>query len=316
MGPATAGDWKSAALSCIKARPIALGGAFTALHDGLPALDFNPASFSLDRWAPGGNAALVLNPAGPLLLLRNCRTIDTWTQPVAYLFRGLGFRWNRIQAGFLFGEESLGDARREKRRDPFDGHGFQMEVQTAVGFSFMLAPRVSLGAAAECFVREGNWREARLGYRYGLHLHPRQNLSVGMCYFDFPDRYGSRRMELERLADATLNIGAAYEPVPWMTLALDVRNVSDEGKNVVREPHAGIEVTPLRHLSLRSGLSRDWIEKQNVFSFGIGLLDPRALRDSEGPPSPQRMVVNLTVVLKQKDAGTEGWFLLTSTVAL
>jgi hypothetical protein len=303
-------------LSSVQSRPIAIGGAFMSVRDDLAALDFNPANFSLGNPAEGSRINVFLNPLGPLLILKNHGDLKTWASPLACIFRGIGFSSRRINAGLLFGEESLTDSLRISSHSWFEGKGFQQNSRSSIGFSLALAPRVSLGAAGEIFVRGGKWEKAKFGYRYGLRICPRSNLSIGICYFDFPKTYEKERLLLERIDDATLNVGISYAPSSWLTFASDIRNVSDDEKTVVREPHFGAEITPCHHVSIQSGYYRIRSEKKDVFSFGIGLLDQHSWFQSNPQAAPSRTVFHCTWVMEKDRFGKTDWFFLTCTVKI
>jgi len=273
-GASVAGDPPGlVTLSTIKTRSLSMGGAFTSIRDDLAALDFNPATFTLDPYAGENRFYAFLNPIGPYLSFKNRHAYSDWTVPVGMCVRGIGLSMGRIDIGVLFGEESLRNQVRLERRDFFNGSKYETERNNSLGFSFALAPRVSLGFAGEMFIRNRDWHKLRFGYRYGLVVQPRTNIAVGLCYMDFPDEYKNDRVPLERLSDETLNVGISYAPWTFLQMALDIRNVSDEDKSAAREPHLGLELQPLRHLILRGGYARSTDGKLETFSFGLGLLD-------------------------------------------
>jgi hypothetical protein len=311
-----ADDTRKVTLSTVKCRSIAMGGAFTSVRDDLSSLDFNPATFTLENSVDESVLHVFLNPLGPLLLLKNADELKTWTSAPAYLFQGVAISLRRIQIGLSFGTETLSDSGRLSRVDWFNGKDFQRNSHSSLGFSFTLAPRVSLGLAGEMSIREGQWKKARFGYRYGLQIYPRENLSVGMFYIDFPRTFEKERLVLERLDDATLNVGIAYSPFSWSRLACDIRNVSDDGRDVVREPHFGLEIAPWRHLSVETGYYRIWNRGADVYSVGIGILDQHAwIQSGRRYPFP-RLVLRSAFVLERDDAGSTGWFFLSGSIRL
>jgi apolipoprotein N-acyltransferase len=316
FAPARAEEIQKVTLSTVKSRSIAMAGAFSSVRDDLAALDFNPATFGLEDRTDESHGHVFLNPFGPLLLAKNAGELKYWPSALGYVFQGIGVSLRRIQFGLVFGNETLAEKKRLSREDWFGGSGFQRNSHSSIGFSLALAPRVSLGAAGELTVRDGHWARAKFGYRYGLQIHPRGNLSVGMFYIDFPKSYERERLTLERLDDATLNVGITYRPFPWIQLAGDMRNVSDEGKDVVREPHFGFEVVPWRHLSVQGGYYRIWDARKDVFSMGIGLLDQHAWVRSGRPYASPRLVFRSAIVLENDLNGSVGWFFLTGSVRL
>jgi len=288
-----------------------MGGAFVSVEDNLASLDFNPAAFSLVASPRKVHFSILFNPLGPILIRENWGETSGWSGPWEWLIRGVALSVGRVNFGVLWGEENLTDEGRLERTCLFDGTGYEGQKNTSFGFSLALAPRVSLGMAGEVFVREENEKKMwELGYRYGIVLKPRNDLNVGLCFVDFPQAYKGDRMTLERLADETLNIGVSYTPWRVVTLALDVRNVSDDGKGAVREPHVGVEIFPFQHLALRGGYYRGKGGEIETFSVGVGLFDWNSVLPENRRFSHPTFVLD-TALLWQSEGGVESrWFFL------
>jgi hypothetical protein len=265
------GETRWVTLSTLKTRTVAMGGAFVSVKDGLATLDYNPAAFALAPSAQPVQCAVYLNPMAPLIMRENCSQKMDWDVQLGWLLYGAGVSVSGLTIGFIWGEEVLSDKNRLERSHFFDAAGYENQRNASFGISLQLAPRVSLGLAGEVFIREkdgdNRWR---MGYRYGVILKPKNNLNVGLCFVDFPNEYKEDRMNLDRLVDETLNIGVCYSPWRFLRMALDVRNVSDEGKGAAREPHVGIEVTSIERFSFRVGYFRKIDEKRDVYSLGLG----------------------------------------------
>jgi hypothetical protein len=258
-------------LATVKSRPLAMGGAFASMKGQLDALDFNPAGFDLGFPGRPRKWTIFLNPAGAVLAVAERGACSDWTVPAGLIVRGFGVSVSRLRAGILLGEESLSDESRLSRDRFWDCTDYELRRNAAFGFSFDLAPKVSIGASGEWFIRGQSWGSAKAGYRYGMMLRPRSNVSVGLCYADFPEDYPWDRLALERLSDETLNVGVSYKPASWLDLALDIRNVSDEDKPAVREPHIGMEIRPWAFSSLRAGYYRTRRASEQVLTAGLGL---------------------------------------------
>lgn len=316
-GRAWASDARYVTLSTVKARAVAMGGAFVSISDDLAALDFNPAGFSVLTSLEGIGFSAYLNPMGPVLMAENLDRVSGWDTALGWLVKGAAFRVGRLQLGVLFGEESLGDGERLNRSRLFGGGGYIDRRSTSFGFSLALAERVSLGMAGELYQRRVDSRTMFfLRYRYGLIVKPRGNLSVGICFVDLPHDDQQDRMAVERLADETLNVGISYTPVRILTLALDVRNVSDEGKGAALEPHAGFEFVPWRHAALRGGYFREWDSGVDSYSVGLGIFDWNVLYPEHKRflhPSP---ALNASVVWQVGQGRTLLWFFLSMLVRI
>jgi hypothetical protein len=297
-------------LATVKARPVAMGGAFTAVRDDLAALDFNPAAFTLDHSGDGLRVQAFVNPLGPWLAVKNRRVTTDGTVPVGLCLRGIGLSAGRIDVGILLGEESLSDDARLKRNDLFDASGYPDQRNATLGVSFALTQRASLGVAGEWFIRD-KWNNVRFGYRYGLILQPRANIAVGLFYMELPDTVRNGRSVLENIPDGSLNIGVSVEPWRFLRFSLDIRNVSDEDKSSIREPHAGLELIPCRHLALRGGFARSTNGRQETVSWGVGILDLNRLLWADRPFARPFFGLQASWARQKSPAGKSRWFFLT-----
>ncbi|MFQ5770327.1 MAG: hypothetical protein ACE5HX_07310, partial [bacterium] len=54
-------------LSNVKARPLAMGGAFTSIEDDLAAINFNPAAYLLNKKNDSRPVTIFLNPVSPFI---------------------------------------------------------------------------------------------------------------------------------------------------------------------------------------------------------------------------------------------------------
>jgi hypothetical protein len=303
-------------LSTIKARSLSVGGAFVSVQDDLASLDFNPAAFSIAPVSERVQVSLFLNPLGSLLVVKNQGNYSDWTTPVGWIVRGGGISLGKLNVGFLWGEETLNNEKGLKRSDFFDASFYEWQNNASFGFSLALAPRVSLGMAGELFFRNIEKKEIKFGHRYGMILHPRSNLSFGLCYFDFPNECAKDRMVLERIGDETLNIGISYSPWKPLTLMLDVRNVSDDGKGIMREPHMGLEMLPLKHIALRGGFFRDRESDENTYSLGVGILNWNSILPGDRFFSHPTFSLNAAMLWQQNNQLKARWFLLSCVVRI
>ena len=298
-------------LSSVRARPLAMGGAYISRRDFFSSLDFNPAGFDLKTETDGFQVSCFLNPLAPYLIYENKETINHWATPVAWVLRGLGVKTGKYSFGLLFGEEMFSNSERLERPNFFDGSDYEWHYNSTVGLSMALAPRVSLGLAADFYSRAlEDSKHIDVGYRYGLILQPRPSVSVGLSYCDFPNDYRQERMRLERLADETLNIGISFTPWRFLTLSLDVRNVSDEERGAEREPHIGMEWMPFSHVMLRGGFYRISDDKTNVYSCGIGLFNGNVIQPQERRFQRIMPVLNIAMIWESEPACMNRWFIL------
>jgi hypothetical protein len=298
-------------LATVKARTLGMGEACTSVRDELAFLDQNPAAVE-----PGDDSGfrIALNPLGPWEAFHDRKTWSDWTVPVDLSVRALQYRYRSLVVGALFGEESLDDAVRVKRSDPFGMQGYQGHRNTSISAAVFLSPRVSLGAGLDELNRTDNPLKRSWGYRYGIALSPHPDLSIGIVFFGLPDHYDADRMPLERYADESLNIGISYRPWRTLLLALDVRNVSNADQAHAREPRAGIEITPFRHLVLRCGWAKDG--DGGLASFGIGLFDWNAVLPESWRSSGGAFGLEAAMVIERIGHKTDRWIVASCLVRL
>ena len=283
-----------------------MGGAFASIQDELAALDFNPACFYLGK-PESMHGIVYLNGLTPVLAVENWSRLTGPDGMAAWMIRGAAMKIGRFHIGLLWGEESTGDEFRLSRKKLFDSSALSGMRNASVGFAMHLAPNVTLGIAGDWYMREKNGSpDYHLGYRYGLFLKTRHNIHVGLFFADFPKDWKNDREPLERLFDETLNVGISYSISRLLTVALDVRNVSDEGKGPFLEPHLGLEFSPWKHIALRSGFSRENEGKSSTLSVGVGFWNWQANETSHktGPFALE------TAYILEKTTETRHWFSL------
>lgn|GEM_PF-823051 len=295
-------------LNTVHARPLALGGAFVTFEDDLAALAYNPAGFNP---GPAGKSGLswFLNPLGPVLCILQSDRFSDSSVPVTLSLVGAGYTAGRVRLGLILGEESLTETARLQRSRFFDLRDYEVHRNTAVGFSIALAPKVSIGAAVEWYIRDGGWRRARFGHRYGIIVRPRTNIAVGLCYLDMPEGAGKERLSLDRFPDETLNIGVSFSPWTWVTIAADVRNVSDEGRQKGVEPHAGLEIRIIDGLNLRGGFYKLFGDVEQGVSVGFGIPDVLTLLIGRRENFNWRIKFEAAAICQKVDTGGRKWIL-------
>jgi hypothetical protein len=299
-------------LSTTRTRALALGGACMAVEDDLGALNYNPATYAWLSPVRNSQVSIFFNAVGPAAMFQNpeiAKNTDVW---LGWLVKGFAAGFGRLQAGLVFGEQSIRTVAETPPEDFFDGSSYRSVRTTLFGLSMALASNVSLGVGGEVLMREGeSMRNWRVGYRYGLLIRMKYRVSVGLCFIDQPKGFDRERNPLDRLVDETLNVGIAFHPWSWVNLSVDVRNVSDESKGMAREPHAGIEVIPWRHISMRGGCSRNWENDTNAYSFGLGILDWNQVITPDRRFIHPTFAVQASAVFEEDAAGMQKWVLLT-----
>jgi hypothetical protein len=208
-------------------RPLALGGAFTAIADGVDALYWNPAGLGRLRVSSVRVTTSDLHGLG----IRD--NVVTLVSPTGMRF-GLGIEW--YNSGFNDGtiDDSI-------NRLNF-GVGWHPLSQLSVGTSI----KYRQYSQAHEGVDQG--RGSGVGFDLGVLFQPLRQLSVGAMWRDI----GGSTLDFEdgdqsRPFDSMFVIGFAGRPHRSVLLTSDLG----------RDFHVGAEVLVVKYLSLRAGWSKD-----------------------------------------------------------
>ena len=106
------------------------------------------------------------------------------------------------------------------------------------------------------------------------------------------------RLHHDRFEDETVDIGAAYHPFQCTTLALDIRNLTEDSQNTTREFHVGIEQGLFGQVCIRAGYYRERFEKKNRLTFGFGLFNLDFFRFGTSKYYTPNMALNYSIMLE------------------
>ncbi|MBN2417459.1 hypothetical protein JXO52_16605 [bacterium] len=305
-------------VSTQKARPLAMGGAYTAVTDHLGSLSFNPAGYTHPGSRRAVDARMVVNPLALFTLVSTDREAmkEDWCLPLAALFQGVSGAVGRVSFGIVFWEESLNNLFSHRRPEVFDGSHVMRQGNSTAGLSIALAPKVSIGVSGTLFrKKEENRVVSGLGYQYGIHIAVKEYVDVGVSFSNFQNRFSEQRLTIERFSDEAVNIGLDFHPRDCCRICVDIRNVSDEGQSTVREPHLGLELTPLAKFSLRGG----YYLEDNVrpcMSLGIGLNRGDTTRGFSFVYLLDAVSIDAALLLKKERNTIDRWFILTANMML
>jgi hypothetical protein len=276
------------AVSTLVARPLGMGGAFTAVNDDLAALLYNPASFSLYQDYRARRLTVFLNPVAPLVALQKPdalfgRVYITWEEAAAVaamLVKGMTLSLGSFEFGALFGEQSPQPELFSTQR-VFDANNYLDNQYNILAMRMRVAERVSLGGSLGLYYRnEGeHGRRWGVGTSYGVQVRPSRRVAVGVSYLTFPQMAPGYREAVERIVDGGVNLGVSVHSKFGTIIAVDIRNLGDENAaagELMREAHFGVEQVLLSHFALRAGVFRkrsERAEDRYVFSSGLGLAD-------------------------------------------
>jgi len=305
-------------ISNVKARPLAMGGAFTAVVDDIAAIAFNPASFGLYSQKKKFRLTFFLNPVTPFFLAskgQELRTGDGDIVDDALLALGLAIKsvslsLSSLEFGLLLSEEHI-DFNREFTGKAFSFSGLRQNHTHSLISRLKLAETVSLGVSAGLIYSSKTayplQRNKDLAVSYGVLLEPENGLKIGVSYVDMPDSLRFTRAPLERFVDESINAGISYS-IGGARVAVDVRNLGEETKIAVREFHLGLEQVLFSHFALRTG----WFQRragEHVYSFGLGLFDLNSMMGYSRRFKHRNFAFNYAVIVDHEQMLFERWHL-------
>ncbi len=307
-------------LSSTKARPLAMGGAFTAVVDDISAIDFNPASFSLYKRTDRRRLTFFINPVSPVFALKKNRAlftgkgskVDDALLAAGLFLKSVSVSFNTLELGLLFGEERIGLPAGFGEREKFDVSGFRQNHSHSFVGRLRLAEQVSIGAVVS-YLAESTREDllasrTGIGLGYGILLQPEKGLRIGVSFVNLPDSLASNRFFLERIVDESVNVGISYE-IAGTKLSLDVRNLGEEQQRAVREFHLGFEQILFTHFALRAG----WFKRKegnHVYSCGIGIFDGNQMYHADKKFAHRNFFVNYALVYDKEEIVTDRLHLL------
>lgn len=315
-------------LSTTKARPLAMGNAFTAMENDIVSMAFNPASLSLFASKRDYLFTAFLNPIAPATIfydqLRSRSAPENerfgTTKSVAtalLLLKGLAMTFKFIDVGLLLNEQIINNQQLHQQHQFFDDDHLWDNCYHTLAVRMKLAERVAIGASGSYYrQKEDDQLKRGVGFSYGVLIKPASNLNVGLSFVDFPDQLTEVRLPLERLVDQTMNIGLAYQPTPSTTLSFDLRNLTEDQRKAVREAHFGVEQNLFSILALRAGYSQERFTAWQTFSAGIGLVDTNLFYSHDKGLDHPHWLLNYALIYQKIAQQKLNWHALSLVIRL
>jgi hypothetical protein len=293
-------------ISTIKARPAGMSGAYTAVKDPFNAVDYNPAALSAATNKSGVNYSVYLNGGGLIAAGLIGEDLMHWDLIFGMGVKGFTVSSGRLSLAVSFGEESITDKPSLKPND-FSTATYRRYRHSTAGFCLNFASNVSIGAAVETgYFNKENGRKWHFGYRYGIYVETMHNVSLGLCFVNYPQTIENERSLLDRFTNESLNLGIAWHIKDNIMFSFDIRNVSDEDKDAFTEPRAGTEWMPFSFIKLRAGAS--WAtDGRNMRSIGIGLF-PYVNSDPSRAYLQSRVSLDISMIHIKQKVASERWF--------
>lgn len=264
-------------------RAAAMGGAFTAVEDGLESILFNPAGMSHSLLSDK-HFSVLMNPIGAAvsgykvneLSSRSRESANYWLGAAGILLKSISISNSTFQLTVLLSEDIRNTLSDTSQLASLNVAGLLDNYYHAAALRISLAKQVSIGASALFFnhFTDGEFRRPSFGSSYGILMKPSLKMSAGISYFYFPAHVDSLMLELYGLTKGTINAGISYSPIYQVRFALDFRNLSSEDASSSDQLHAGLELLPTFRLALRAGYSTKRNGSQ-LLSLGFGIGDFR-----------------------------------------
>ncbi len=314
------------AVSTVRARAFALGGAITSIKDDLAAPYYNPAAFSLYANKKVNRFTFFINPIsaavsgikkGDLFSGEGSSEGDILLS-IGQIVKSVTLSMNSLEFGLILGEQSIQKPLSFYNEEIFNVDGFRQNHSHLLVGRLKLADQVSIGASASLIYSSQPMQplasQKDIGLSYGILIQPEKGLSIGVSLVNLPDTIRTNRLSLERVVDEAVNVGVSYN-YKGSTIMLDVKNIGEESEEVVREFHAGVEQNFLGHLSLRAG----WFKRANgghVYSWGIGLINGNSIWNLDKLFNHKNLFLNYAFVYEDNDVQDLKWHFLSFNIRI
>jgi len=312
-------------LSSTKARPIAMGSAFTAIEDNIAATSYNPAALSLYQSKKDYRLTFFLNPVGLSTMLAEQRQQNDNDQEhsnralrsLSLLCKGIVFTGRFFDMAFVFNEQVIDRNTIFHQKQFFEDYDVWSNSYHTFATRVKFAEKVAIGAAASFYTKQADDVKLQgFGFSYGILLKPAPYLNIGLAFIDVPNKIPEIRIPLERIADQTMNIGVSFRPTSSTILSLDIRNLTEEQQKSVREAHFGFEQNLFSILSLRGGFFQEKFSNNRTYSAGFALFDSNLMFSKESHFDHPHFILNYAFIHQTKDTGLFNWHILTLLIRI
>ena len=312
-------------LSTIKARPFALGGAYTSIEDNIVSASYNPATLSLYRFNKDHRFTVYLNPVAPTTHYyeyfknedQNQKNQEELLKAAALLMKSLVFTGKSIDVALILNEQVVDKQLLFNQKKLLQNSDLWDNSYHTLVTRIKLADRVSLGASGSYYIKKINNEIRRgWGFSYGILLKPSTRMNVGLAFVDFPNDMSEMRIPLERMADQTMNIGVSFKPTTSTTLSFDLRNLTEDKRKSVREAHLGFEQNIFSILSIRGGYFKERFADVHTFSGGIGLIDSNLMFADDNHFNHSQFILNYSFLYQQTKNQFFRWHVLSLLIRI
>lgn len=312
-------------LSTIKARPLAMGGAYTSMEGDIVSASYNPATLNLYRLDKDLRFTFYLTPIAPTTIYyerfqndqQNQQQKENVFKTAALLMKSLVFTAKFIDVALIFNEQIVDKNYLFSQKKFFQNLNLWENSYHTLVTRIKLADRVSMGASVSYFLKNTNEKvQQGFGFSYGILLKPSTRMNVGLAYVDYPNDMSEIRLPLERLSDQTMNIGVSYKPTSSTTLSLDLRNLTEDDRKGVREAHLGFEQNLFSILAIRGGYFKERFADTHTFSGGIGLIDSNLMFADDNHFNHSQFMLNYSFIYQKNKNQFFRWHVLSLLIRI
>ncbi|MBN1292291.1 MAG: hypothetical protein JXB48_10670 [Candidatus Latescibacteria bacterium] len=295
----------------LRARALAMGSAYYSIEDDFSAGLYNPGAFKINATRSERRYRIFFNPLTAGVGLYNLNRYDRdyevddkltfgetlWS--IATVFKGAVYTTPVVDIGVNLNEEIIDHESVIEKKRFFSIEQLSKQSFHSAFVNFKIASTVSFGIAGSLYNTYSNDKNNyKAGHTFGVMLNPNPKMKVGIAYNYFPASSSDARYGLESLENETVTSGVSYYPDNKTVLSLDLRNLNKEDKNTAREIHTGFERKFFDRFALRSGYYRKKSTKDDVISFGIGIL-PKWEKLSKYATSSRNDILSYTVIFEE-----------------
>jgi len=324
----TSADNRYLMTGTVRARALAMGGAYHSVEDDFSAGFYNPGAFKINATQSERRFRLFFNPAASAGAFYDFSkydydfdrddelTLGEALLSASLFLKGIAVTTPNLDFGLGLGEEVI-DYRSTAVRS-----GRAVTVEGLANRSFhsafvnvKIASPVSIGVAGTLYSsRQDGKTILKSGYTFGVILTPNPKLNVGIVYNQMPENFTDARMELESIENGSVTSGISYHFDDKTIVAIDLRTVNKEDQPTSREIHTGFERRFGERVALRAGYYRKKETNDDVLSFGIGIL-PAWEKISRYSKSTRIDVLSYSLVL-DKSSFERRWHVLSLLLRL
>ena len=278
--PINASTNEHVVFSSLNTRPIGLGGAYTSVVGTDISAVYNPALSAFYSTGKSGRFSLLLTPIETISAIKykNDLSIDDsfkgwdWLNILGVFTKSFSYSNAGLKTVLILTEQLPNNPFADNNKKVMNSGGLLNWNYSTLSTTLQLAKQISIGISGFVVTADSLSEHRRsFGTSYGVAIRPDEKLTVGVAYFDFNNSVADIFLTQHRFVDETINVGISFSPTNSWLFSADVKNVSDEEKEIISELHTGAEFSPWSSLAVRVGYFKEE-KKNNVYSFGLSLL--------------------------------------------